>query len=58
MRKAKNKSAIKISPELKRALDAFPKIVKEQERNFKKRERDIKRFDKLVKQLKKMRVGM
>jgi hypothetical protein len=47
-----------LTPELKRALDAFPKLVKEKERNFKRREKDIRRFDDLVKQLKKARIGM
>ncbi len=45
------------SPELQKALDAFPALVKEKERNFLLREKDIRRFDKLVKQLKKARVG-
>jgi hypothetical protein len=39
--------------ELKRALDAFLKLVREKERNFKRREKDIRRLDDLVKQLKK-----
>lgn len=37
--------------QLKKALKLFPKLVKEQERNYKARERDIKRFEKLSKQL-------
>lgn len=54
----KSRHTVSVSPDLKRALENFPKLVKEKERNFKKKEKDIKRFDDLVKQLKKARIGM
>jgi hypothetical protein len=41
----------KVDKKLQQALDNFPKLVKEQERNFKAREKDIARFAKLSKQL-------
>ncbi len=58
MPKKLNKKPAILTPELEKALLQFPKIVKEQERNYELRERDIRRFDNLVQQLKKMNFGM
>ncbi len=41
----------KVDKRLQRALDNFPMLVREQERNFKAREKDIARFAKLSKAL-------
>ena len=49
MRKAIPK--FKIDKKLQRALENFPKLIKEQERNYKAREKDIARFAKLSKEL-------
>lgn len=43
----------KIDRKLQKALNDFPKIIKEQERNFRLREKDIHRFDKLSRELAK-----
>ncbi len=45
------KTKPKVDKQLQRALDNFPKLVKEQERNFKSREKDIARFANLSRQL-------
>jgi len=49
MRKASPK--LKADKKLQKALDNFPKIIKEQERNHKAREKDIARFAKLSREL-------
>ncbi len=48
---SKATTKFKLDKKLQRALDNFPKLVKEQERNFKAREKDIARFAKLSKEL-------
>ncbi len=53
MAKKDKTKMISLTPELKRALNAFPKIVKEKERNHKRREKDIMRFEELSKDLKR-----
>ena len=54
----KTKNALPMTPELTKALNDFPRIVRQKKINHKKKEKDIQRFDDLSKKLVKQKVGM